>query len=141
MREPLRPEELDALEVRIDDWFAGEAARERTSTVAAGRTVDLRFELPESACEDEPAADARMSTVTFELEGGGTVTVPVADPLGFTTLIHEKECLRHDLARVATIEWAAFTPSAAPLPACWPAAGPSKPRWPSRLRAGTIRSS
>ena len=26
MREPLRPEELDALEVRIDDWFAREAA-------------------------------------------------------------------------------------------------------------------
>jgi hypothetical protein len=26
MREPLRPEELDALEARIDDWFAREAA-------------------------------------------------------------------------------------------------------------------
>ncbi len=100
-----------------DDWFAGDAVRDRTSTVAAGRTVDLRFALPESACEDEPDAASRTSRVAFELEGGGTAEVEVADPLGFTTLIHEKECLRHDLARVATLEWAQFTPSAAPLPA------------------------
>ena len=100
-----------------DDWFAGEAVRDRVSTVPAGRTVDLRFALPESACEDEPDAASRTSRVTLELEGGGSATVDVADPLGFTTLIHEKECLRHDLARVATLEWTAFTPSAAPLPA------------------------
>ena len=100
-----------------DDWFAGEAVRDRVSTVPAGRTVDLRFALPESACEDEPDAASRTSRVTLELEGGGSATVDVADPLGFTTLIHEKECLRHDLARVATLEWTEFTPSAAPLPA------------------------
>ena len=100
-----------------DDWFAGEAVRDRVSTVPAGRTVDLRFALPESACEDEPDAASRTSRVTLELEGGGMATVDVADPLGFTTLIHEKECLRHDLARVATLEWTEFTPSAAPLPA------------------------
>ena len=100
-----------------DDWFAGEAVRDRVSTVPAGRTVDLRFALPESACEDEPDAASRTSRVTLELEGGGSATVDVADPLGFTTLIHEKECLRHDLARVATLEWTAFVPSAAPLPA------------------------
>ena len=91
--------------------------RERESTIPAGRTVDLRFGLPESACEDEPDAASRTSRVTLALEGGGAATVDVADPLGFTTLIHEKECLRHDLARVAGLEWAAFTPSAAPLPA------------------------
>ena len=100
-----------------DDWFAGEAVRDRTSTVPAGRTVDLRFALPESACEDEPDAASRTSRVTLEFEGGGTATVDVADPLGFTTLIHDKECLRHDLARVATLEWTEFTPTAAPLPA------------------------
>ena len=100
-----------------DDWFAGEAVRDRVSTVPAGRTVDLRFALPESACEDEPDAASRTSRVTLQLEGGGSATVDVADPLGFTTLIHEKECLRHDLARVATLEWTEFTPSAAPLPA------------------------
>jgi hypothetical protein len=100
-----------------DDWFAGEAVRDRTSTVPAGRTVDLRFALPESACEDEPDAASRTSRVTLELVGGGTATVDVADPLGFTTLIHEMECLRHDLARVATLEWTEFTPTAAPLPA------------------------
>jgi hypothetical protein len=100
-----------------DDWFAEPATRDRESTIPAGRTVDLRFALPESACEDEPDAASRTSRVTLELEGGGSATVDVADPLGFTTLIHEKECLRHDLARVATLEWAAFTPSSAPLPA------------------------
>lgn len=100
-----------------DDWFAGPTTRDRESTIPAGRTVDLRFSLPESACEDEPDAASRTSRVTFDLKGGDTATVDVADPLGFTTLIHEKECLRHDLARVATLAWAAFTPSAAPLPA------------------------
>ena len=100
-----------------DDWFSGPAVRDRTSTIPAGRTVDLRVGLPESACEDEPDAASRTSRVTLELQGGGSATVDVADPLGFTTLIHEKECLRHDLARVATLEWTAFTPSAAPLPA------------------------
>jgi len=100
-----------------DDWFEGEGVRERTSTVAAGRTVDLRIALPQSACEDEPEAAARTSLVTLELENGSTATVDVADPLGFTTLIHEKECLRHDLARVATLEWMSFTASTAPMPA------------------------
>ncbi len=41
----------------------------------------------------------------------------VSDPLGFTTLIHEKECLRHDLAQVVALEWTSFTKSAPPLPA------------------------
>lgn len=100
-----------------DDWFDGEAVRDRTSTIPAGRTVDLRFALPESACDDEPTADERTSSVVFALEGGEVVTVPVTDTLGFTTLLHEKECLRHDLAQVATLAWTAFTPSANPVPA------------------------
>lgn len=100
-----------------DDWFSGTTVRDRTSTIPAGRTVDLRIALPASACDDEPDAEARTSRVTLELEGGATATVEVADPLGFTTLIHEKECLRHDLAKVATLEWSSFTPSAAPMPA------------------------
>lgn len=100
-----------------DDWFAGPATRERTSTIPAGRTVDLRFALPESACDDAPDAAARTSRVTLELEGGTSVTADLADPLGFTALIHEKECLRHDLAQIATLEWTSFTPAVAPLPA------------------------
>jgi len=103
-----------------DDWFAGEAVRDRTSTIPAGRTVDLRFALPESACEDEPDAADRTTEVTLEFSVGdasGTSTVAVSDPLGFTTLIHEKECLRHDLAQVAALEWTGFTKSTPPLPA------------------------
>jgi hypothetical protein len=100
-----------------DDWFTGESVRERTSTIAAGRTIDLRIALPESACDDVPDAADRTSRVTLELESGASATVEVADPLGFTALIHERECLRNDLAQVMTLEWAAFTPSAAPQPA------------------------
>jgi hypothetical protein len=100
-----------------DDWFADAAVRERTSTIAAGRTIDLRIALPQSACGDVPDAADRTSRVTLELESGASETVEVADPLGFTALIHEKECLRHDLAQVTTLEWPAFTPSAAPQPA------------------------
>lgn len=100
-----------------DDWFDGEAVRDRTSTIAAGRTVDLRFGLPPSACDGEPDAASRTSRVTLELADGSTATVEVDDPLGFTTLIHEKECLRADLAEVVALEWTEFTPSAAPAPA------------------------
>lgn len=100
-----------------DDWFDGPAIRERTSTIPAGRTVDLRFALPESACDDAPDAAGRTSRVTLDLEGDREVTVELADPLGFTALLHQKECLRHDLARVATLEWTSFTAAEAPLPA------------------------
>lgn len=100
-----------------DDWFEWESVRDRTSTIPAGRMIDLRIALPQSACDDEPDAADRTSRVTFELESGARATVEVDDPLGFTTLIHQKECLRHDLAQVATLEWTAFTASAAPLPA------------------------
>lgn len=100
-----------------DDWFDGPATRERTSTIPAGRTVDLRFALPASACDGEPDAAARTSRVTLELAGGGEVTADLTDPLGFTSLVHEKECLRHDLAKAATLEWTSFTPSTNPQPA------------------------
>ena len=100
-----------------DDWFDGEAVRERRSTIAAGRTVDLGIALPESACEEEVDAAARSSRVTLEFEAAGaagSATVEVADPLGFTEVMHVKECLRHDLERIVTLEWSAFAGSAAP---------------------------
>jgi hypothetical protein len=106
-----------------DDWFDGPAVRDRESAIAAGRTVDLRIALPESACEAEPDASARTSRVTLtfstDTQAGvaQTATVDVADPLGFTALMHEKECLRHDLARVATLKWTGFTASTSPQPA------------------------
>jgi hypothetical protein len=103
-----------------DDWFAGEAVRDRTSMISAGRTVDLHFGLPEVACEGEADAAARTSRVIVEFsvdDVARTATVDVADPLGFTAVIHEKECLRHDLAQVATLEWTSFAGSASPLPA------------------------
>ncbi|MFE1644803.1 hypothetical protein ACFM35_04395 [Microbacterium sp. P01] len=108
----------------VDDWFIAPSVRERTSMIAAGRTVDLRIALAESACDDEPDAADRTSRVTVEFTVGGTApgpsraaTVDVADPLGFTELVHEKECLRHDLAQLAVLKWASFTASEPPAPA------------------------
>ena len=115
-----------------DDWFSGDAVRDRKSTIAAGRTVDLGIALPGSACEEEADAAARTSRVTldFDVRGAaGSATVEVADPLGFTAVMHAKECLRHDLERLVTLEWSAFAASAAPSPAALTlAVTPAKPR-------------
>jgi hypothetical protein len=103
-----------------DDWFTASTVRDRESSISAGRTVDLRIALPESACEEEPDAAARTSRVTLEFTASGepgVATIDLADPLAFTALVHEKECLRHDLAQLATLEWSTFTPSVAPAPA------------------------
>lgn len=104
-----------------DDWFAGPAARDIDARIAAGRTVDLPFALPESVCVDEPDAAQRRSAVTLRIAAGEAaprpVTVEVRDPLGFTDLLHVKECLRQDLASVVDLSWSRFEPSSAPEPA------------------------
>ncbi|AYF97995.1 hypothetical protein [Protaetiibacter intestinalis] len=100
-----------------DDWFAGPAEREKRSAIAAGRTVDLRIQLPESACEGEPAAGERRSRALLELAGIGTVEVDLVDPLGFSVRLHERECLAHDAAAVAGIRISGFVASPAGEPA------------------------
>ncbi|MCR2783315.1 hypothetical protein [Microbacterium sp. zg.B96] len=100
-----------------DDWFDGPAVRDRDSTITPGRTVDLRIDLPPSACEGEPDADARESVLVFTMRGGTEYRVPTEDSLGFTGRLHERECLAHDAAAVASLSWGAFTPSAAGEPA------------------------
>ncbi|MFF2631578.1 hypothetical protein ACFVR6_01705 [Microbacterium sp. NPDC058021] len=110
--------EIARVELR-DDWFDGPAVRERDSTITAGRTVDLRIDLPPSACDGEPDAAARESLVVLTLAGGTAYRVAADDPLGFTDRLHEKECLAHDVAAVAGLSWEEFVPSAAGAPAAW----------------------
>lgn len=95
-----------------DDWFAAPVVRVRDSTVPAGRTVDLRIDLPPSACEGEPDAADRRSSLVFTMQDGTEYRVETDDPLEFTVRLHEKECLAHDAAAVAGLSWGAFAPSA-----------------------------
>ncbi|WP_257494411.1 hypothetical protein [Microbacterium jiangjiandongii] len=100
-----------------DDWFTGAVVRERDSTVRAGRTVDLRIALPPSACEGEPDAADRRSTLVIATRDGAEYRVAAADPLGFVADLHARECLAHDVAAVAALSWGGFTPSPPGSPA------------------------
>ena len=93
-----------------DDRFAGAVARERDSTVPAGRTVDLRIELAPADCS-APSDAAPQSTVVLTTPDGTAHRVRAADPLGFIALLHERDCLAHDVAAVTALSWGAFTPS------------------------------
>lgn len=103
------------LELR-DEWFAGPAVRERRSTVAAGRTVDLRVDLPVSACVGEPGQADRVSEVWLALEGIGEVVVEAGDPLDFLAPLHARECLAQDAAAIAEIGVVGFDPAPAGAP-------------------------
>ena len=109
--------------VRVDDpRFDGPAGRvvERDSRISAGRTVDIRVQLPAVACGDAGVdADAEAS-VTFDYSTGGDpveVTAPLPDPVGFVGPLHERECRAALLAKAAGLAFTGFTPSAAGAPA------------------------
>ncbi|MBD7957557.1 hypothetical protein H9651_07885 [Microbacterium sp. Sa4CUA7] len=108
--------EITRVELR-DDWFDGPAVRDRDSTIAAGRTVDLRIDLPPSVCDGEPDTGARESVVVLTMRDDTVHRVTADDPLGFTARLHEKECLAQDAAAVADLTWEQFVPSAAGAPA------------------------
>ncbi|WIM28518.1 hypothetical protein QNO26_01090 [Microbacterium wangruii] len=106
---------IDRVELQ-DDRFIGALARERDSTVPAGRTVDLRIELSASDCS--VPSDARAeSTVVVTTADGTAHRVRAADPLGFIAALHERECLAAAVAAVTSLSWGAFTPSAPGAPA------------------------
>jgi len=99
-------------DVRVEDpRFAGPATRVvpgRTSTVAPGRSVDVRVQLPPVDCAAQ--ADARP-VVRLELLGdpGATqVTASASDPLGFVAPLHARECLRERVTDAAALEFTAF---------------------------------
>lgn len=107
------PVSVTAVAVAAPGW-AGVAERvvDRVTTVAPGRRVDVRVQLPAMDCA---AADAASAVVTLGLERDGVGSEAVADipdPLGFLPELHARECLGEALAEVAVVTVSAFTPSA-----------------------------
>lgn len=108
------PVTLGAVEV-ADPRFDGVAARvvDRATTLAPGRGVDVRVQLPPMDCA---APDAATTTIAMEVEVGDTAyraESDIADPLGFLPELYARECLADALAEVATVSISGFTPAPA----------------------------
>jgi hypothetical protein len=101
-----------------DARFATPIVREKLSRVPAGRTLDMRIDLPPVACDADGAAASTSLELRYEVDGRDLVAkASVPDSLAFIPLLHEKECLRERLAEVAVLSWGAFEASDAPAPA------------------------
>lgn len=102
----------------VDDRFGRPIVREGRSQVPAGRTLDMRVDLPPVACDADPDGGGAMLELEYEVGGRASAAeASVPDPLAFIPLLHEKECLRERLSDVAVLSWGAFEPSDAPAPA------------------------
>lgn len=108
-------------DVRVEDArFEGPATRVlagRTSTVPAGRSVDVRVQLPAVDCT---APKDAVPEVVLELvgdDGSGEVTASASDPLGFVAPLHVRECRREQLADAVTVAFTGFRASAPGAPA------------------------
>jgi hypothetical protein len=112
-------EPIEIGDVRVTDpRFADAATRllERTTTISAGDTVDIRIQLPEMAC----ASAEGQSTVHLTFLGGTAPEVregPLRDHLDVIAGLHERECRSQALARAADVSIASFSPSAPGSPA------------------------
>ena len=109
-------ETLTIGQVRVDDpRFEGPAMRvvaDRTSIVPAGRSVDVRVQLPSVDCS---APDDAEPEVVLELvgdDGAASVTASATDPLGFVAPLHERECRGERLTDAAGLEFTGFEESA-----------------------------
>ncbi|MCW3493151.1 hypothetical protein [Microbacterium sp. SSM24] len=114
-------EELVVGDVAIDDpRFDGAIARvaARDSTIAPGRSVGIRVQLPPVACDDIPEAVTATVDLTYTLgDSGGEASVPIDDPLDFVAPLHERECRVVLLSAAADVAFTAFEPSPAGEPA------------------------
>ena len=101
-----------------DARFETSIVRDKRSPVSAGRTLDMRVDLPPVACRADGAAGSSTLELEYEVDGRTALAeASVPDPLGFIPLLHQKECLRERLGEVAELSWAAFEPSDAGAPA------------------------
>lgn len=102
-------------EVRVEDArFDGPARRVvagRTSVIPAGRSVDVRVQLPAVDCT--ASSDGRPSVVLELVTGDRAIEVraSASDPLGFLSPLHARECRRERLADAATLAFTGFRPS------------------------------
>jgi len=95
--------------VRLDDTrFASAVEIEREVQLEPGATTELRFALPDAACDGREV----RRTLTVLVGDGSELVVELSDADDFTVGLHERECLLADIARTATLAWTGFTASA-----------------------------
>ena len=105
-------------EVEVDDVrFDGPATRveDRDSTIAPGRTVGIRVQLPDVACDHEIAAGATVKPkVIFDYSLGdasGLAVAGIDDPLDFVGPLHERDCRAQAVEDAAHVSFTDFDPS------------------------------
>ena len=108
--------DLQVTSVVVEDpRFDGTALRDKDSLSTAGRTVDLRFDLP--AVECDPAKGTPVVTLDYSVGGTAhSAQADLVDTLGFVPRLHDRECLRERVADVAALEWTGFEPSPSGAP-------------------------
>lgn len=109
--------DLQVTSVVVDDpRFEGSAVRDKDSLITAGRSVDLRFDLP--AVECDPADGTTAVTIDYITDGiTHSAQADLADTLGFVPRLHDRECLRERVTDVVALEWTSFEPSPSGAPA------------------------
>lgn len=85
--------------------FAVDAEWEGTTTLASGRTVDLRTDVPALDC-DAPASETAGLTLSVDLGTGPRVDITPGDPLGMLPRLHQTGCVTVLVDRIATIDLA-----------------------------------
>ena len=108
---PIEVGDVAVVDTRLDGP-ATRAVAARTSTVPAGRSVDVRVQLPAVACTadaDDGPSEVELEVVTAD--GARRVTASATDPLGFLPPLHARECRVERLAEAATVEFTDFRPS------------------------------
>ena len=107
-------------ELRLEDpRLEGPATRvnERETTIAPGRTTDVRMQLPEMACDGSDAAASHLTVAYSMGEVDGTAKVPVTERFPVIDVLHTRECLAAALDDAAAVSFAEFAPSEAGSPA------------------------
>ncbi len=108
--------ELSVEDPRFDGAVSRVATRD--STIAPGRSVGIRVQLPPVACEDVDRDASPVIEFAYTLgDTGGQAIAEIEDPLGFIPPLHERECRVVLLSAAADVAFTAFAPSPAGEPA------------------------
>ena len=106
--------------VSLDDpWFAAPATRvvDRTSTLAPGRTVNVRVQLADVVCDGTATPGATVTFAYTQGDRAGTASAAAGEVFPFLDALHRRECVAARTAAAADVTWSAFTPSEAGAPA------------------------
>lgn len=96
------PESVDVISVSLDSPdFADSVHWSGSSTVLAGRKLDLRVPLPEFDCAADTEPRARLST---DAGSPSELTeVAVTDPYGLLPRLHSEACIGKEIAAIAAL--------------------------------------